>query len=96
MPDLKHQRLVKPLFAHVSTERMHGVLKHMTSYYSRYYGDTFGEKSSEWLHDHIAQVLKYDSMASICCMASIQSIMQTDIDHITDNRRLTLPYSHLA
>lgn len=51
-----HQRLVKPLFSHVSTQRMHDVLKHMTSYYNRYYGGTYGALSAEWLHDHIAKV----------------------------------------
>lgn len=56
LPDLVHQRLVKPLFPRVSTERMHDVLKHMTSYYNRYYGGTTGALSAEWLHDHIAQV----------------------------------------
>jgi leucyl aminopeptidase len=35
---------------------MHDVLKHMTSYYNRYYGGSSGEKSAEWLHDHIAKV----------------------------------------
>lgn len=35
---------------------MHDVLQHMTSYYNRYYGDFHGEQSSEWLHDHIAEV----------------------------------------
>jgi leucyl aminopeptidase len=56
MPKLAHQRLVKPLFSHVSTHRMHRVLKHMTSYYNRYYGGTIGEESAQWLHDHVAEV----------------------------------------
>jgi bacterial leucyl aminopeptidase len=56
LPDLRHQRLVKPLFAKIETHRMHAVLQHMTGYYNRYYGGTFGEMSSEWLHDHIAKV----------------------------------------
>ncbi|RDW73563.1 hypothetical protein BP6252_07470 [Coleophoma cylindrospora] len=57
LPDLRHQRLVKPLFPFVSTQRMHDVLKHMTSYYNRYYGGPSGERSAEWLHDHIAQII---------------------------------------
>lgn len=55
MPGLKHQRLVKPLFKNVSTQRMHDVLKHMTGYYNRYYGGTHGALSATWLHDHIAK-----------------------------------------
>ncbi|CAK7231219.1 hypothetical protein SCUCBS95973_007837 [Sporothrix curviconia] len=55
LPGLVHQRLVKPLFNHISTQRMRGVLKHMTSYYTRYFGSTTGEKSAQWLHDHIAE-----------------------------------------
>lgn len=35
---------------------MHDVLAHMTHYYTRYYGSTEGEQSSQWLHDHIAKV----------------------------------------
>jgi leucyl aminopeptidase len=56
VPNLTHQRLIKPLFSHVSTQRMHDVLRHMTSYYNRYYGGAIGEQSAEWLHDHIAKV----------------------------------------
>jgi hypothetical protein len=37
-------------------QRMYGVLKHMTSYYNRYYGGTYGALSAKWLHDHIAKV----------------------------------------
>jgi leucyl aminopeptidase len=40
---------------------MHDVLKHMTSYYSRYYGGTNGALSAGWLHDHIAKVGFFDS-----------------------------------
>ncbi|CZT42624.1 uncharacterized protein RSE6_02555 [Rhynchosporium secalis] len=57
LPDLKHQGLVKPLFHRVSTDRMYDVLKHMTSYYNRYYGGTTGALSATWLHDHIAQII---------------------------------------
>lgn len=57
LPDLTHQRLVKPLFPQVSTSRMHDVLKHMTSYYNRYYGGVIGETSAQWLHDHIADII---------------------------------------
>ncbi|KAF7541620.1 hypothetical protein G7054_g411 [Neopestalotiopsis clavispora] len=57
LPDLTHQRLVKPLFPQVSTSRMHDVLKHMTSYYNRYYGGVIGETSAQWLHDHIAEII---------------------------------------
>ncbi|KAI1259021.1 peptidase family M28 [Xylariaceae sp. FL1019] len=57
-PKLAHQSLVKPLFPKISTERMHDVLKHMTSYYNRYYGDIHGEQSALWLHDHIADIIK--------------------------------------
>lgn len=57
LPKLSHQRLVKPLFPNVSTQRMHDVLKHMTSYYNRYFGGPTGEESSQWLHDHIASII---------------------------------------
>ncbi|KUI64257.1 Leucine aminopeptidase 1 [Cytospora mali] len=57
LPKLSHQRLIKPLFPKVSTHRMHGVLTHMTSYYNRYYNGPTGEKSSQWLHDHIASII---------------------------------------
>lgn len=53
---MSHQNLIKPLFSDVSTTRMHDVLMHMTSYYNRYYGGVLGEKSAQWLHDHIAEV----------------------------------------
>jgi leucyl aminopeptidase len=35
---------------------MSDALHHMTGYYNRYYGDIHGELSSEWLHEHIAEV----------------------------------------
>ncbi|PSR81001.1 peptidase family M28 [Coniella lustricola] len=57
LPKLTHQRYIKPLFSKVSTERMHDVLKHMTSYYNRFYGATTGEQSSQWLHDHIQSII---------------------------------------
>jgi bacterial leucyl aminopeptidase len=56
LPPFVHQSLVKPLFPKVSTQHMHDVLEHMTSYYTRYYGSTTGERSALWLHDHIAEV----------------------------------------
>lgn len=37
---------------------MHAVLQHMTSFYTRYYGGPTGGQSSEWLHDHIAQIIQ--------------------------------------
>jgi len=57
LPNFTHQRLIKPLFPKVSIQRMHDVLKHMTSYYNRLYDGISGERSSEWLHDHIAQII---------------------------------------
>ncbi|KAF3763322.1 Zn-dependent exopeptidase [Cryphonectria parasitica EP155] len=57
LPNLTHQRLVKPLFPKISTKRMHDVLEHMTSYYNRYYGGPTGEESSQWLHDHIQSII---------------------------------------
>lgn len=57
MPNLTHQRIIKPLFPKISTSRMHDVLKHMTSYYNRLYASTTGEQSSVWLHDHIAKII---------------------------------------
>jgi leucyl aminopeptidase len=56
MPELTQQRFVKPCFEDVSTKEMHRVLKHMTSFYNRYYHSTNGEKSARWLHDHISEV----------------------------------------
>ncbi|KAH8777370.1 peptidase family M28 [Diaporthe sp. PMI_573] len=57
LPKLTHQSLVKPLFSKVSTSRMHDVLKHLSSYYNRYFGGETGEESSQWLHDHIAEII---------------------------------------
>ncbi|KAJ5220240.1 peptidase family M28 [Penicillium chermesinum] len=57
LPDLVHESLVRPLFSKVDTQRLRDVLTHLTSYYNRYYGYVFGEQSSEWLHDHIAEII---------------------------------------
>ncbi|KAK0710174.1 hypothetical protein B0T26DRAFT_652514 [Lasiosphaeria miniovina] len=57
LPNLTHQNLIKPLFPLVNKERMYGVVKHMTSYYNRMYRSTHGQLSSEWLHDHIAEII---------------------------------------
>ncbi|KFA81199.1 hypothetical protein S40288_07515 [Stachybotrys chartarum IBT 40288] len=57
LPEISHQRYIKPLFSRVSTSRMRDVLAHMTHYYTRYYGSTEGEQSSQWLHDHIAKIV---------------------------------------
>ncbi|CAL5868648.1 uncharacterized protein PFLUO_LOCUS2875 [Penicillium psychrofluorescens] len=57
LPGLVHESLVRPLFSKVDTGRMLGVLEHMTGYYNRYFNDIHGERSSEWLHDHIAQII---------------------------------------
>jgi bacterial leucyl aminopeptidase len=35
---------------------MHDALRHLTSFYNRYYGGVTGERSAQWLHDEIAQV----------------------------------------
>ena len=56
LPNLTHQRLVKPLLPQVSVQRMHHVLEHMTSYYTRYFFSETGAQSAQWLHDHIAMV----------------------------------------
>lgn len=37
---------------------MHDDLKHLTSYYTRMYNSPTGEQSSQWLHDHIAEVIE--------------------------------------
>jgi leucyl aminopeptidase len=58
LPELSHQRYVKPLFSKISTKRMHDVLRHMTSYYTRYFGSTEGEQSSQWLYNHIAEIIR--------------------------------------
>ncbi|TRX90946.1 hypothetical protein FHL15_008151 [Xylaria flabelliformis] len=58
LPELSHQRLVKPLFPKISTDNMRKVLAHFTSFYNRYYGDVYGEHSSQWLHDQIADIIK--------------------------------------
>lgn len=36
---------------------MHDVLKHLTSFYNRYYNGPTGEASSVWLHDQIADII---------------------------------------
>jgi leucyl aminopeptidase len=56
LPKLSHQRFVKPIFHHVSQRRIKDVLRHMTSYYTRYFDSITGEHSAMWLHDHIADV----------------------------------------
>ncbi|TWU76152.1 hypothetical protein ED733_001274 [Metarhizium rileyi] len=58
LPKLSHQRIVKPLFPQVSTKRMRHVLDHLTSYYTRYFGSVTGEESAQWLHDHIAEIIR--------------------------------------
>ncbi|KAJ8123274.1 hypothetical protein ONZ43_g733 [Nemania bipapillata] len=58
LPKLTHQSLVKPLFSKVSTDTMRDVLTKLTSFYNRYYGDVYGEQSAQWLHDHIADIIK--------------------------------------
>ncbi|TFB02637.1 Leucine aminopeptidase 1 [Trichoderma ghanense] len=58
LPKLSHQRLVKSLLPRVSTEKMHDVLEHMTGYYTRYFGSVTGEESSQWLYNHIAEIIK--------------------------------------
>lgn len=58
LPKLAHQSLVKPLFSRVSTDTMRKALTHLTGFYNRYYGDVFGEQSAQWLHDHIAEIIK--------------------------------------
>ncbi|KAF2669485.1 Zn-dependent exopeptidase [Microthyrium microscopicum] len=58
LPNMTHQNLIRPLFSGISTERMHDVLQHMTSYYNRYYGGVIGEYSAVWLHDYIAKIIR--------------------------------------
>ncbi|TQV91569.1 hypothetical protein V2A60_008512 [Cordyceps javanica] len=58
LPKLSQQRLVKPLFSQVSKSKMESVLKHMTSFYTRYFGSVTGEQSALWLRDHIAEIIK--------------------------------------
>ncbi|KAK5788366.1 hypothetical protein VI817_009324 [Penicillium citrinum] len=60
LPDLVHERFIRPLFALVDTGRMFDVLQHMTGYYNRYFDDIHGELSAEWLHDHISQQMLTD------------------------------------
>lgn len=36
---------------------MHDVLKHLTSFYNRYYNGSTGEASSVWLHDQVAAII---------------------------------------
>ncbi|PYI23682.1 Zn-dependent exopeptidase [Aspergillus violaceofuscus CBS 115571] len=57
LPDLTHQRYVRPLFDQVEQAHMEYVLRHMTSYYNRYYGGIYGEMSSQWLYQHIAKII---------------------------------------
>lgn len=58
LPELSHQRLVKPLFSRVSTKAMRAALTTLTSFYNRYYGDVYGEHSALWLHDHLSDIIK--------------------------------------
>jgi hypothetical protein len=56
LPQISHQRYVKPLFSRVSTQRMRGVLQHLSSFYTRYFGSADGEQSAQWLHRQLAEV----------------------------------------
>ncbi|KAI1814979.1 peptidase family M28 [Poronia punctata] len=58
LPKLRHHSLVKPLFRFISTERMRDVLGHFSGYYNRYYNDVYGEQSAQWLHDHVADIIR--------------------------------------
>ncbi|KAH7308620.1 peptidase [Stachybotrys elegans] len=58
LPEFTHQRWVKSLFRQVSTERIEKDIRHLSSFYSRYYGGTEGELSAQWLHDHIAEIIQ--------------------------------------
>lgn len=64
---------------------MHDVLKHMTSYYNRYYGGTTGALSAEWLHDHIAQVKNHYFPATYTC-----------IDILLDHRVRSIRNAHFT
>ncbi|KAJ6444570.1 peptidase [Purpureocillium lavendulum] len=58
LPELVNQRLVKPLIAQVSTERMRGALERLTGFYTRYFGSTTGEQSAQWIHDQVAEIIR--------------------------------------
>lgn len=58
LPKLSHQRLIKPLFPKISTDKMRDALTHFTSFYNRYYGDVYGEHSAQWLHSQIAEIIE--------------------------------------
>ena len=58
LPKLSHQRVVKPLFAKISTDNMRKVLTHLSGFYHRYYGDVYGEQSAQWLHGQIVDIIK--------------------------------------
>lgn len=58
LPNLTHQRLVQPLLAQISNQRMHDDLEHLTGYYNRWFGGSTGEKSARWIHDQVAQIIK--------------------------------------
>jgi leucyl aminopeptidase len=58
LPKLTHQSLIKPLFPKISTDNMRKVLRHLTSYYNRYYGDVYGEQSAQWIYNHVADIIK--------------------------------------
>ena len=56
LPKLSYQRYVKPLFAHISTDRMRTFLEKLSGFYTRYFGSTTGEQSALFIHDQIADV----------------------------------------
>ncbi|KXJ90391.1 peptidase [Microdochium bolleyi] len=58
LPEFRHQRLIKPLLSHVSTDRMRAAIEHFSGFYNRYYGDVIGAHSASWLHDQIAAVIQ--------------------------------------
>ncbi|TDZ18663.1 Leucine aminopeptidase 1 [Colletotrichum orbiculare MAFF 240422] len=57
LPKIAHQRLVRPLFPKVNQTRMRDVLTHLSGFYNRYFDGPTGEESSQWLHDHVADII---------------------------------------
>jgi leucyl aminopeptidase len=51
-----HEDVIKPLFSHVSTERMIQFLTTFSSFHTRYFKSNDGKKSSTWLHQQLVNI----------------------------------------
>lgn len=66
---------------------MRGVLQHLSSFYTRYFGSTDGEQSAQWLHRQLAEV----------CFPSPRRESRTDKTAFPlDHQEGAFPHAHLT